>query len=44
MVAYLQLKHYGVHSHGLDMRDTYTNSVIIDNDGDILMHKMNTIS
>ena len=24
----LQLKHLGVHLHGLDMRDTYTNSTI----------------
>ena len=33
MVAYLQLKHQGVHLHGLDMRDTYTNLIINDNDG-----------
>ena len=33
MVAYLQLKHQGVNLHGLDMRDTYTNSIINDNDG-----------
>ena len=36
IVAYLQLKHYGVHLHGLDMRDTYTNSIINDNDNDKL--------
>ena len=24
----MQLKHLGVHLHGLDMRDTYTNSII----------------
>ena len=33
MVAYLQLKYQGVHLHGLDMRDTYTNSIINNNDG-----------
>ena len=33
MVAYLQLKHQGIHLHGLDMRDTYTNSNINDNNG-----------
>ena len=33
MVACLQLKHWGVHLHGLEMRDTYTNSIINDNDG-----------
>ena len=38
-----QLKHQGVHLHGLDMRDTYTNSIINDNDGVILKHKMNRI-
>ena len=32
-MAYLQLKHYGVHLHGLDVRDTYTNLIINDNDG-----------
>ena len=32
MVA-LQLKYQGVHLHGLDMRDTYTNSITNDNDG-----------
>ena len=32
MVAYFQLKHQGVHLHGFDMRDTYTNSIINDND------------
>ena len=25
---YFQLKQYNVHLHGLDMRDTYTNSII----------------
>ena len=35
MVAYLQWKHQGVHLHGLDMRDTYTNSIINDNVGAI---------
>ena len=29
-MAYLWLKHWGVHLHGLDMRDTYTNSIIND--------------
>ena len=24
----MQLKHLGVHLHGLDMRDTYTNAII----------------
>ena len=24
MLAYLQLKHQGIHVHGLDKRDTYT--------------------
>ena len=24
----MQLKHLGVHLHGLDMRETYTNSII----------------
>ena len=24
----MQLKHLGVHLHGLDLRDTYTNSII----------------
>ena len=33
MMAYLQLKHQGDHLHGLDKRDTYTNSIINDNDG-----------
>ena len=32
MVAYLQFKHQGVHLHSLDMRDTYTNLIINDND------------
>ena len=31
-MAYLQVKHQGVHLHGLGMRDTYTNSIIYDND------------
>ena len=35
----MQLKHLGVHLHGLDMRDTYTNSIINDNDGVILKTK-----
>ena len=29
-MAYLQLKLWGFHLHGLDMRDTYTNSIIND--------------
>ena len=31
MVAYLQFKQ-GVYLHGLDMRDTYTNLIINDDD------------
>ena len=42
-MAYLHLKHYGVNLHGVDMRDTYTNSIINDNDVVILKHKMNRI-
>ena len=28
IITCLQLKHLGVHLHGLDTRDTYTNSII----------------
>ena len=40
MFAYLQLKYQRVHFHGMDMRDTYTYSIII-----IFLekHKMNRI-
>ena len=39
-MAYLQLKHLGVRLPGLDMRDTYTNSIINDNDRVILKHRI----
>ena len=39
----MQLKHQEVHLPGLDMRDTYTNTIMNDNEGVILKHKMNRI-
>ena len=42
-MSYLQLEQQGVHLPGLDMSDTYTNSIINNNDGVILKYKMNYI-
>ena len=39
-MAYLQLKHYGVHLHGLDMRD---NNILIQDKDVFLKHKVNHI-